>query len=292
MKRSLFLVIGAFFLFLPIFPSHGESAHLPDAEDWVMATRDTEISDLKGLSDKLIIIDYSLDGTDSGQFTSSEIKALQDSDNIVLAWISVGEAEIFRFYWDAEWEIATESAPCYETYDDRYNRKGLTWRNCNEGKRPDWMGPEDTETHGYHVRFWSENWWKIAMKPYLDRVAESGFDGVYLDPQNSISYWMTNTEEKYSREYVTGEFVDLLLKISKYGSRVSDSNDFIVLIEGDPQFFYQKNRKTQGKILGAVEGIVRENGCSKVSGMEERKTTKAEKYFWSKGIMVVGAECE
>ena len=51
----------------------------------------------------LFVIDYSRDGDDAGAFTRSEIAALQSGGRIVLAYMSIGEAESYRFYWDEAW---------------------------------------------------------------------------------------------------------------------------------------------------------------------------------------------
>ncbi len=96
-------------------------------------------------------------------FTRAEIAPLQvkpdGSARIVLAYLSIGEAERYRYYWQAVWDAA-------ET-------------------RPAWLGPENPRWPGdYAVNFASPEWQGIifgAADSYLDRIIASGFDGVFLD---------------------------------------------------------------------------------------------------------------
>jgi cysteinyl-tRNA synthetase len=71
------------------------------------------------------VIDYSRDGSDEGRFTAAEISALRDGGEggrTVLAYLSVGEAESYRSYWDPAWE----SEP------------------------PPWIGPTNPDWEGNH----------------------------------------------------------------------------------------------------------------------------------------------
>jgi len=55
----------------------------------------------------LFVIDYSRDGSDEGRFTSAKIDALRDGGpgvRTVLAYLSIGEAESYRSYWDLAWQ--------------------------------------------------------------------------------------------------------------------------------------------------------------------------------------------
>lgn len=101
-------------------------------------------------------------------------------DRIVLAYLSVGEAERYRYYWRSHWRLFA----------------------------PSWLGSENAEWKGnYKVRFWQAGWQKILYDPhrtlldvlvelvtaerktYLDRILEAGFDGVYLDRIDIYQDW-------------------------------------------------------------------------------------------------------
>jgi cysteinyl-tRNA synthetase len=101
--------------------------------------------------------------------TAQDVAQLQLKDNggarIVLSYMSIGEAEDYRYYWEP------------------------TWR---EGK-PAWIGEENPEWEGnYKVRYWLPEWQAIIFgseDAYLDRIVAAGFDGVYLDIIDAFEYF-------------------------------------------------------------------------------------------------------
>lgn len=79
--------------------------------------------------------------------------------------MSIGEAEDYRYYWQLEWDINPPS------WIDKEN--------------PDWQG-------NYKVQYWNESWQNIIFgsdKSYLDKIIETGFDGVYLDIIDAFEYF-------------------------------------------------------------------------------------------------------
>jgi cysteinyl-tRNA synthetase len=84
--------------------------------------------------------------------TSPRVKA-DGGARLVLCYLSVGEAETYRFYWRSEWETAP----------------------------PDWhLGENPQWPDNYAVRYWDPDWQGIVFA-YLERILDAGFDGVYLD---------------------------------------------------------------------------------------------------------------
>jgi cysteinyl-tRNA synthetase len=77
----------------------------------------------------------------------------------VIAYLSIGEAEDYRPYWQSEWVI-----------------------NSNRtASAPAWLGIENPEWEGnYQVKYWNADWQKL-MLPAIDDAMARGFDGVYLD---------------------------------------------------------------------------------------------------------------
>lgn len=98
---------------------------------------------------------------DEATVTAAEIDRLKKKANggrrLVLCYVSVGEAENYRFYWQDNW------------------RPG----------RPAFLGPEDPDWKGnFTVKYWDKSWQSIVAgrpRSYLARVLAAGFDGVYLD---------------------------------------------------------------------------------------------------------------
>ena len=107
----------------------------------------------------LLIIDAFLD--QKLILTSSQVAALKRKRNgskrLVIAYMSMGEAETYRYYWQHEWLL-----------------KPPVWL---KGANPDWPG-------NYLVEYWHPEWQSIIWgndQSYLRKILDSGFDGVYLD---------------------------------------------------------------------------------------------------------------
>jgi cysteinyl-tRNA synthetase len=102
-------------------------------------------------------------------FSSAEIGRLKTKPNggarLVISYMSIGEAEDYRFYWNAGWE----------------------------NNPPDWLDAENPDWPGnYKVRYWEEEWQAVifgAEEAYLDQILSAGFDGVYLDIIDAFEYF-------------------------------------------------------------------------------------------------------
>lgn len=112
----------------------------------------------------VIVMDYSRESSQEAAFTPEELARMKvkpdGSRRIVISYISIGEAESYRYYW-AE--------------------KGWT----KKANRPKWIGKENPEWKGnYSVNFWEDGWQNIILHDddsYMNRIMKAGFDGVYLD---------------------------------------------------------------------------------------------------------------
>jgi cysteinyl-tRNA synthetase, unknown class len=135
---------------------------LAAAASWGYQLQNADPDQLAASKYEVLVIDYSRDGTDAGAYQASQIKAIQDRGKFALAYLSIGEAENYRFYWQAGWVPGN----------------------------PDWLGPKNPEwPDNYKVRYWYSGWWNQVLQPYLDRILNAGFDGVYLDIIDAYWYW-------------------------------------------------------------------------------------------------------
>ena len=71
----------------------------------------------------------------------------------VIAYLSIGEAEDYRAYWQSAWRT---NAPAFLLAEN-----------------PEWKG-------NYRVKYWHAAWQKIILTD-VDKIMAAGFDGVYLD---------------------------------------------------------------------------------------------------------------
>jgi len=130
----------------------------PDREDYI-----TELADTR--YDLLLI-----DALFQGEFLRpDEVERLQvkpsGNRRLVIAYLSIGEAEDYRWYWKPDWRNNPPS-----------------WL---EHENPDWPG-------NYKVEYWNPEWKQIIMGDslsYLSRILGSGFDGVYLDIIDGYEYY-------------------------------------------------------------------------------------------------------
>lgn len=101
--------------------------------------------------------------------TPAEVSSLKNKANggtrLVLCYMSIGEAENYRYYWQTEWNSSKPS-----------------WL---EKENPLWKG-------NYKVRYWTSEWKQIMygnVNAYLDKVLFAQFDGVYLDIIDAYEYF-------------------------------------------------------------------------------------------------------
>lgn len=173
----------------------------------------------------MLIMDYSRDGTDQGAYTQLEIQSIKEMGKLVLAYLSVGEAEDYRFYWETRWKPGN----------------------------PAWLGPLNPKWPGnYKVRYWQSGWWNTVLQPYLQRILAAGFDGVYLDIVDAYWYW--HQEQGISLSLTSKRMVELVERIAVKARSVQPG--FLVcpqnaesIIDDVPTVSY---RKRYLKVLSAI----------------------------------------
>jgi len=125
------------------------------------------ISDLQQTNFDVIIMDLFFE--DGSQLTNSEISSLKTKANggkrLVICYMSIGEAEDYRYYWQSEWKK----------------------------NPPDWLYDENPQWKGnYKVKYWMKDWQDIIYgndSSYLKKIIDAGYDGVYLDIIDAFEYF-------------------------------------------------------------------------------------------------------
>jgi len=138
---------------------------------WVYQLQHPKVKNLAESGVPLAVIDYSRDGSDDERFSPKNINQLINNNMIPLAYISIGEAESYRFYWNKNWVDKEDSNQLTPT-------------------APKWLGQTNPDWEGnFKVRYWDADWRDNFIKPYLDKIIEQGFRGVYLDIIDGFEYW-------------------------------------------------------------------------------------------------------
>jgi cysteinyl-tRNA synthetase, unknown class len=176
----------------------------------------------------LLVIDHAPDRVESVElmFRLHEIAALKakpdGSRRLVLAYMSIGEAERYRFYWNDAWV-----AP----------------GNC-----PAWLGPVNPQWAGnYPVEFWQPMWQSLIFgqsDSYVDRVLAAGFDGIYLDRADVY-------EQFKSRPSARAEMGQFLIRLMDHARSINP--DAIVVLQNAEEMVRNKDVRTR------LDGVAKES---------------------------------
>ena len=115
----------------------------------------------------LIIMDLFF--KDGSAFSASEINELKSKANggkrLVISYMSIGEAENYRYYWQTSWQT----------------------------NKPNWLDSENPKWAGnFEVKYWNPEWQSIIYgneNSYLKKILNAGFDGAYLDIIDAFEYY-------------------------------------------------------------------------------------------------------
>ncbi len=198
-------------------------------KNWAYQLQNADLNEIATSGFELVVIDYSRDGSEQGKYTQEEIQKMKDSGVIPIAYLSIGEAEDYRFYWKEEWYT----------------------------NPPKWLGKENPEWEGnYAVKYWDEEW-KAILHTYLDKVIEQGFSGVYLDKVDEFEYWADpNNGENASlpEDESARRMIDLILDIASYSRSRVDGEFYIIPQNGERILKYDN-----GTLLNTVSGWAAED---------------------------------
>ncbi len=158
---------------------HPESYAYVLQADKIASSRKKAVQVLAACDRDWIILDSSYGTGPAGRWTRDEIRRIRAGKprRKVIAYLSIGEAETYRSYWQQSWDRNRDGKP------DR-DAPGFL---MNEN--PEWKG-------NYRVRYWDAGWQRIAGKE-LDRIIDQGFDGVWLDVVDVFEFF-----EKKGGKYI------------------------------------------------------------------------------------------
>ena len=131
-------------------------------------TKTDFLNAIKATNYDVVLIDLFFN--DGNALTSTDIDSLKTKSDgttkrLVICYMSIGEAESYRYYWQSGWHYG--------------NPEWLDLRN------PNWPG-------NYKVRYWDPAWQAIIYgndSSYAKKILDAGFDGVYLDIIDAFEYW-------------------------------------------------------------------------------------------------------
>jgi cysteinyl-tRNA synthetase len=196
----------------------------------------------------LLVIDPSNDGNDGNDESAlkptdlARLKTKPDgSRRLVLAYLSIGEAESYRGYWDTSWKK----------------------------QKPEWLLAENPEwKENYAVCFWDSGWQSImcgSADARLDRILAAGFDGVYLDKCDVYEDMRSRRmKEAKSRPNLESDMVAFVRSLSTYAKRKQPN--FLVVMQN------AEGLLDDATLRNAIDGVAKEELVFGVDQPEKRNS--------------------
>ena len=130
-------------------------------------SKEVYLSAIQNTNYDVVIIDLFF--FDEYELSASDVESLKVKHNggtrLVIAYMSIGEAEDYRYYWESEWG----------------------------NHSPSWLSEENPNWPGnYKVKYWDEVWQSLIYgnnNSYLKKILDAEFDGVYLDIIDAYEYF-------------------------------------------------------------------------------------------------------
>lgn len=228
---------------------------IADARSWGYQLQNVKLVSIPQGTD-VLVVDYSRDGSEARSLKPAEIDRLRTRDDgskrIVLAYMSIGEAENYRFYWKRTWTTG----------------------------KPSWLGAENPEWKGnFQVRYWEPGWREVivrpkvslfgrlaemmqpAARPYLDRIIDAGFDGVYLDRVDAFEHWAKSNQQAQL------QMIEFVASLSAY-AKMRRPGFLVVPQNGEPLLRNPQYRQ-------AIDAVAKEDLVYGASA-EEKLNSQAE----------------
>lgn len=211
------------------------------AKTWGYQLRNLDAANRKLIADSpydLVVIDFAR-GEDRHEIplTREEVAEMQKKPDggkrIVIAYLSIGETENYRYYWKPEWDK----------------------------QRPSWMGKENKEWKAnYLAKYWEPEWQKIiygSPQAYVDRVIAAGFDGFYFDRVDAYYFFGDNEEAR-------GRMAKFVSELAEYARKKKP--DVGIMVQNAEELLDRK------AYVAAIDGIAKESLLFGVRGLDKLNT--------------------
>jgi len=238
---------------------------------YVIDETENNINEMAQSDYDMLIIDEVRSLSDMADYNmAKQVRKLKSSgnpagaDKILLAYISIGEAEDYRWYWEGNWRVGN----------------------------PKWIEAEDPDgwDGNYPLQFWDPKWRSIIFN-YIDMVIDDGFDGVYLDWVEAYEVSSVSSAADFQKKNAKNEMKKFVCEISKYvrqegklivaqnGLDLGSSADYLSCIDGVAQEAVWYDWEGDPDFTG-------EEGDVKVSAYDSSEYIKKLKVFKDAGLPV------
>lgn len=171
------------------------------------------------------------DKVDAVPLTRADVKTLRTrtygDDRLLIAYLSIGKAEIAAPYWNPEW-----------VRDGKPTEKAPPWLIRQD---PMW-------NENFEVRFWSQDWLKELTEgdgSYLSTVMAQGFDGVLFDDLDIYK------SVEAARPSAKRDMIELVRGLAAAAHKRNPR--FVVLVQNAEALLEDRD------YVDAIDGVVRED---------------------------------
>lgn len=209
-------------------PVAQRAQRLQSVKSWGYQLKRLRVDEVAASPYDLVVIDYAPDRVAGIEtpFSPRDVADMQrrpdGGKRLVLAYLSIGEAEWYRTYWKGEW--------------------------LREPKAP-WLGDMNPRWFGnFPVQYWHGHWQAIIFgtpQAYLDRIVAAGFDGVYLDRADIYQEWEKKLPDAERL------MADFLTRLSAHARKLSPH--FLVVMQNAEELLSRRD------VRQAIDGIAKED---------------------------------
>jgi cysteinyl-tRNA synthetase len=217
--------------------------------DWGYWLSSVEVDAVAAAPHDLLVIDSEVSANRSfeREYTPEEVARMQRRPDgrrrVLLAYLSIGEAEQYRPYWQADWS--------------------------DPAKRPPWLGRENRRWAGnFAVQYWDPEWQRLifgAADAYLDRIMAQGFDGVYLDRADAFFDW------RKSHPAARADMASFVARLADHARKRNPR--FLIVMQNAEELL------EDAQVLEAIDGIAKEDLLYGIRHAEE--ANPPEDVAWS-----------
>lgn len=211
---------------------------------WLYQLQKLDVKETDRENFSFAVVGPELGGKNGKKLSQKEVQYLKDNGMTPVAYLSIGEASFYEWFWKEEWGSFSEGAV----------------QVTNEA--PSWLGkvPNKDWPEGVKVRYWHDEWWEI-IKTQLDFIIASGYEGVYLDIVDAFQYWGNDgtygegNEARFetdplNEDDAADEMIKLIENISIYTK--ATNSDFLVFPQNGESIVQYDDDQS---FLHAIDGI-------------------------------------
>ena len=267
-----------------LVPEEGR-ARLGGIQSWGYQLQRLDVAQAAGSPYDLIVVDEGLGSERPGTGGANAVARLKRKPDgqrrLVLSYLSIGEAEDYRRYWQAGWVApaaamaavvkgplvdiaALGAAPAQAQVRLASSRPEKPLLQPTAGA-PAWLGGENPEWRGnFSVRFWDPSWKSLMLgssDAALDRIIAAGFDGVYLDRADVHGQW------RRERPTAKADMTAFIADIAAYARQQRPG--FLVVMQNAEELLSTK------RLREALDGVAKEDLLFGIAG-EGRENTTAD----------------